>query len=72
MCDRRFVKVVLRKDDDGAVASQLTGRGTTLWDGGERIIRWLWRQGRVTGADRAAEAERLTWDDPFAGTLAHP
>jgi hypothetical protein len=62
----RFVKIVLRKEEDGTVTSQFTERGTTLWDGEERIVRWLWRQGKVpAGADRAAEVARLMWDDPY-------
>jgi len=39
--DERFVKVVLRKGEDGAITSELTERGATLWDGNEKIVRWL-------------------------------
>ncbi len=58
-----FVKVVLHKAEDGTVTSQFTERQTTLWDSGDRIGRWLWRQGDVApGADRATEVARLMWD----------
>lgn len=70
--DRRLVRVVLRKDG-GAITSELTERGTTLWDGGNNILRWLWRQRRVQkGADLTTEVARLTWDNPLAGTPDPP
>jgi hypothetical protein len=73
VCDGRLVRVVLRKDGEGAVTSQVVERGTTLWDGGNTILRWLWRRGRIAGeTDRATEAARLTWKDPFADTPVIP
>jgi len=57
--DRRVVRVVLRKDQDGSVTSELTGREQTPWDGGSNITRWLWRQGeRPADTDREAEVDR--------------
>jgi hypothetical protein len=65
--DKRWVKVVPRKEEDGRVTAQRTERESALWD--EQLLRWLWRQGQVTtGTDRATEAARLTWEDPFTGT----
>jgi hypothetical protein len=43
--DTRLVKVVFRKGEDGAVTSQVTEKGTTPWDGTDRVD-WLWRQGQ--------------------------
>jgi hypothetical protein len=64
--DDRVVKVVLRKGEDGAIASELTERGATLWDGDEKIVRWLWGQAQVGGsADRAEEVARLLSRDPL-------
>lgn len=58
--DERFVKVVLRKREGGSVTSELTERGTTLWNDEEKIVRWLWGQAKVRGlADPAKEVARL-------------
>jgi hypothetical protein len=64
--DRRFVRVILRKGQHGNVKTEVTERGQTPWDGGEKITRWLWRQGeRPAGTTREAEADRLKWDNPY-------
>jgi hypothetical protein len=65
--DKPWAKVVLRKEERGRVAVQLTERESALQD--EQVLRRLWRQGKVTDrTDRAVEAARLTWEDPFTGT----
>jgi YD repeat-containing protein len=66
--DRCFVRVILRKGQDGHVTSELTEREQTTWDGDDQITRWLWRQGeRPAGTDREAEVDRLKWNDPYGG-----
>lgn len=68
VCDERFVRIILRKGDDGVVTSELTRRNQAMWDGGGKIVRWLWRQRGITRADQAEEVARLMWDDPYSGT----
>jgi hypothetical protein len=66
--DERFVKIVLRKSEDGTVVAELTEQGQTLWDGESRIQRWLWRQEKLpVDANREAEIDRLKREDPLRG-----
>lgn len=64
--DKRFVKVVLRRTGRGAATSEFVERGTRLWDGDDKLSRWLARTSQATGlTDRAEEVQRLMLPDPF-------
>jgi hypothetical protein len=53
-------RVILRKDQDGKVTSELIERDQTLWDGESEITWWLREQAkRPAGADRDREIDRL-------------
>jgi hypothetical protein len=76
--DEGFVKVVRRRTGAGAVTSEFVERGTRLWDGEDKIRRWLARTSQATGRyDRAREVQRLMQPDPcYYGrarrTFMHP
>lgn len=64
--DERFVKVVLRRTGVGAVTAEFVERGTRLWDGEDKLRRWLARTSLATGLyDRAREIQRLMLPDPY-------